>query len=251
MALEYQLQNGDIVEILTGRPDRGPSRDWLNVVGTAHARSKIRQWFKRQQREENAARGRELVAKELQRLGLPELSSIEPEALDAAAAELRVASVETLFAVVGYGGLSPHQVVGKFGLQVPEVETPQILGTPSSPPTAGVTVSGVGDLFTRIARCCNPVPGDSIVGFITRGRGLTVHRHTCPNVRSAAERERLIAVEWGATHQQVYSDYPARRVRGPAGVGAGRDDDCGRGQDQHCGLAGDDRERGGHLLCHG
>ncbi len=204
VALEYQLQNGDIVEILTGRPDRGPSRDWLNVVGTAHARSKIRQWFKRQQREENAARGRELVAKELQRLGLPELSSIEPEALAAAASELRVASVETLFAVVGYGGLSPHQVVSKFGLQVPEVETPQILGTPSSPPTAGVTVSGVGDLFTRIARCCNPVPGDSIVGFITRGRGLTVHRHNCPNVQSTAERERLIDVEWGATHQQVY-----------------------------------------------
>ena len=205
VALEYQLRNGDIVEILTGRTDRGPSRDWLNIVGTAHSRSKIRQWFKRQQREENAARGRELVARELQRLGLPELGSIEPEALAAAASELRVANVETLFAVVGYGGLSPHQVVSKFGLQVPEVETPQIVGAPSTPPTTGVTVAGVDDLLTRIARCCNPVPGDPIVGFITRGRGLTVHRRSCPNVQSTAERERLIDVAWGATHQQVYS----------------------------------------------
>jgi GTP pyrophosphokinase len=203
VSLDYQLKNGDIVEIITAKGPKGPSRDWLNpslgYVKTAHAREKIRQWFKRQQREENIARGRELLEKELARLGIDQVK------LEDLAAQHRFEKVDDFLAALGTGELSPQSVALR--LVAPHsVETAP--GT--HPPTAtvsgdgtGIQVMGVGGLFTRLAKCCHPVPGERIVGYITRGRGITVHREDCPNILAGVEKERLVPVDWGRT-QQVY-----------------------------------------------
>jgi GTP pyrophosphokinase len=195
--LNYQLQNGDVVEIIVSKTAKGPSRDWLNpelgYVHTSHARQKIRQWFKRQERAENVARGREMLLKELSRLGL-ELAQVEGDLVRA----FGLTDVEELFFRLGYGELSPHQVLTRIPhlLEPP----PQAPHRPRHQPlvsAAGVRVLGSGDLLTRLARCCQPMPGDPIVGYVSRGEGVSVHRTDCPNL-PALERERLVEVEWGA-----------------------------------------------------
>ena len=206
--LDYELKNGDMVEILTSKSSRGPSRDWLNLVKTAHAREKIRQWFKQQQRAQNIARGKELLDKELRRLGLGGLGAIPEEKLAEAAESLKLASVDLLLAAVGYGGVGPQTVIGRLGLreaaEAPMPELPEEAPAPSGAPAGGVNVMGVGDLLTRMATCCKPVPGDDIVGFITRGKGITVHRRDCRNVQREDEPERLVQVEWGRTGHHAY-----------------------------------------------
>ncbi|HEY8477097.1 MAG TPA: bifunctional (p)ppGpp synthetase/guanosine-3',5'-bis(diphosphate) 3'-pyrophosphohydrolase, partial [Chloroflexota bacterium] len=200
--LDYQLKNGDIVEIITAKGSRGPSRDWLNpalgYVKTAHAREKIRQWFRKQQREENIARGREQVEKELKRLGLDQLK------LEDVAAQFNYEKPEDFFLAVGYGDINPLQIAQK--LVAPSTDNqPHLVTTrPSDGVTGGVRVLGVGDLLTRLARCCNPVPGDAIVGYITRGKGVTVHRADCPSVAQEDEPERLVRVDWGRLEQEVF-----------------------------------------------
>jgi GTP diphosphokinase / guanosine-3',5'-bis(diphosphate) 3'-diphosphatase len=206
--LDYQLQNGDIIEILTSKTPKGPSRDWLNsnlnFVKTAHAKEKIRQWFRREQREENILRGRELVDKELARLGLTSVK------LDEIAELFRFERVDDLLAAVGCGEVSTQSIATKLitpeptaanlvsdGLLAPVQLAPPVLAK-------GVQVMGVGDLLSRIARCCNPVPGEPIIGYITRGSGVTVHRSTCPNVLAEDEPHRLVPVEWGRTPERVY-----------------------------------------------
>ena len=207
VALDYQLKNGDIVEILTSKTMKGPSRDWLNpslgFVKTAHAREKIRQWFKRQQREENVQRGRELVDKELARLGLDHVR------LEEVAELFRYERVDDLLAAIGCGEVTPQSIATKLMTpEPPSVETLLESEAQPTPPrvisTSGVQVMGVGDLLSQLARCCKPVPGDPIVGYITRGKGVTVHRADCPNILAEDERERLVEVEWGKVKEQVY-----------------------------------------------
>lgn len=206
--LDYELKNGDIVEILTSKSAHGPSRDWLSLVHTAHAREKIRQWFKQQQRAKNIARGREALDKELRRLGLGGLSAIPNEKLADVAEALKVPSVDLLLAAVGYGGIGTQTVTGRLGVRAPVELIPEVAG--QAPATSGanssgaVNVMGVGDLLTRMAVCCKPVPGDAIVGYITRGKGINVHRRDCPNVLAENEPERFVPVEWGRSGWQVY-----------------------------------------------
>ncbi|HZK67664.1 MAG TPA: bifunctional (p)ppGpp synthetase/guanosine-3',5'-bis(diphosphate) 3'-pyrophosphohydrolase [Chloroflexota bacterium] len=201
MALDYQLRNGEIVEIMTSKATRGPSRDWLNpnlnYIKTAHARDKIRQWFKRQQRDENIARGREMLEKELKRLGLDQTK------LDDIASAFKYDKLDDFLAAVGYGDINTHQVAQRLA-PPPEEEPIPTVAAPPVVDTRGIQVQGVGDLLTRLARCCNPVPGDSIVGFITRGKGVTVHRSDCSSVLNEDEPERLVSVEWGRTGQQTF-----------------------------------------------
>jgi len=204
--LDRPLQNGDIVEIITAKGSRGPSRDWLNpalgYVKTHHAREKIRQWFKRQQREENIARGWELVEKELKRLG------IEKTRLEDIAAAFRYEKLDDFLAAVGYGDINPQQIAVKLAPELVPQDgpvLPSLAPAPSPESTRGIRVLGVGDLLTRIARCCNPVPGDAIVGYITRGKGVTVHRVDCPSVSREDEKERLVPVDWGRTEQQLFT----------------------------------------------
>jgi len=193
--LNYQLQNGDVVEIITSKTSRGPSRDWLNphlgYVRTSHARQKIRQWFKRQERAENIARGREMLERELKRLGL-HLPDVEEEVLRAA----QVPTLEELCLRIGYGEMSTQQVALRLSHLIEPAPGPTAAPPAQRPTyTGGVRVLGTGDLLTRLARCCQPVPGDAIIGYITRGEGVTVHRQDCGNVL-ALERERLVEVEW-------------------------------------------------------
>jgi len=202
--LNAALHNGDIVEIITAKTTRGPSRDWLNpalgYLKTANAREKVRQWFRKQQREESITRGRELVEKELQRLGVAQAMS-----LDELTRMFRYERVDDFLAAVGYADLNTQQIATKLSAALAPAPAPPPTHAPiSDRPPRGLRVKGVTDLLTRLARCCSPVPGDAVVGFITRGRGITVHRADCPSVLREDERERLIDVDWGEMQQQVF-----------------------------------------------
>ncbi len=204
--LNHELQTADRVEILTTKIARGPSRDWMSFVKTASARQKIRQWFKRQNRDDNIARGRDLLDHELQRLDQRRFSEVNLELLGKVAVNLHYKSLEDLLAAIGYGAQSAHGVVARLGLRnQPDDGQLPAEAPPTRQPTPGVQVMGVGNLLTRIASCCSPVLGDPIVGYITRNRGVTVHRQDCPRIRSEVERERLVPVEWGKQgSQEVY-----------------------------------------------
>ncbi|MFN8522797.1 MAG: bifunctional (p)ppGpp synthetase/guanosine-3',5'-bis(diphosphate) 3'-pyrophosphohydrolase [Chloroflexota bacterium] len=203
VSLDYRLQNGDIVEIITSRGSKGPSRDWLNpnlgYVRTANAREKIRQWFRKQLRDESVARGREQLEKELKRL------SLDGVKFDDIATLYHYDKADDLFAAIGYGDIQPHQVAARIAGETRprDDETPQ-LKAPTTPASGGIRVLGVGDLLTRLAKCCTPVPGDQIVGYITRGKGVTVHRLDCTNVANEEDQERFVPVDWGRTEQQVF-----------------------------------------------
>ncbi len=194
--LQYHLQIGDMVEIITSKSVRGPSRDWLNenkgYLKTSHARSKVRQWFNRQERKASVQTGREVFTREIRRL---DTTMSEEEIADL----MGYASLDDFFAGLGNGSLSMRQVVGKLTDLVaePEEDEPTVVTLPE--PESGIEVLGVGDLLTRMARCCNPIGGHSIIGYITRGRGITVHRRTCPNIMRESESERLVEVDWGKT----------------------------------------------------
>ncbi|MBC7263090.1 MAG: bifunctional (p)ppGpp synthetase/guanosine-3',5'-bis(diphosphate) 3'-pyrophosphohydrolase [Chloroflexi bacterium] len=201
--LDYQLKSGEQVEIITAKRG-GPSRDWLNpnlgYIRTSRAREKVRQWFRRQERAESIAQGREILERELRRLGLEDRSFEEIARL------FKYTKVDNFLAAIGYGDIHPQQLASKI-LSLVE-EKPLVLPDEATLAlkTAGVQVTGVGDLLTRLAQCCNPVPGDPIVGYITRGKGITIHRHDCPNVRSLSDSERLISVSWGPAREV----YPVR-----------------------------------------
>ncbi|MGQ9573103.1 MAG: RelA/SpoT family protein [Dehalococcoidia bacterium] len=202
--LNYQLQNGDLVEIMTSKGSRGPSRDWLSpslgYIRTSHAREKVRQWFKKQERAENISRGRELVEKELRRLGVS-LSQMEDDILRI----FKYEELDDFLEAVGYGGISTHHMSLRLApLLQPLEEVPSLSAETAPPPTVfapSIRVLGTGDLLTRMARCCNPVPGDEIIGYVTRGEGVTVHRRDCYNILHQNEKERLVEVEWGRRGQ--------------------------------------------------
>jgi GTP pyrophosphokinase len=207
VSLTYPLQNGDVVEIVTSR-SRGPSRDWLNpnlgYVKTGHARTKVRQWFKRQEHDENVLRGREMAERELRRLNVT-LAAMLPDLLS----WFHFDNADEFFAAVGFGGVGLGQIAGRIVAHQHAAEREQALlspstvePTPESPPTGhAIRVMGTGDVLTLLARCCRPVPGDPIVGYVTRARGVTVHRSDCSNVTNSTEPERLVDAEWGERGQ--------------------------------------------------
>ena len=198
--LNYQLQNGDVVEIVSGKGSRGPSRDWLNTnlgyITTGHSREKIRQWFKKQERAENIERGREVIDKELRRLNLS-LAEHGAEILKI----FKYDSLDDFLAAIGFGGVSTAHMAMRLAPLIhkdDELEAPPPSGMPARrAQSQTVSVLGTGDLLTQMARCCSPVPGDRIVGYVTRSRGVTIHREDCYNVLHEDETERLVDVEWG------------------------------------------------------
>jgi GTP pyrophosphokinase len=188
-----ELKNGDVVEVISAKSGRGPSLDWLNpnlgYVRTSHAMTKIRQWFNKQTRAENMERGRQMLDKELRRLGI----KTEREVL---ASLFNFNSLDDFYAEVGSGSVTSNQIVLKLAAQEEKVkEAAPVVVTRSAP--SGVQVMGVGDLMTSLAQCCHPVPGDKIIGYITRSRGVTIHRADCHNIINEDEKERLIPVNWG------------------------------------------------------
>jgi guanosine-3',5'-bis(diphosphate) 3'-pyrophosphohydrolase len=203
VTLNHALQNGDVVEIMSSKSSRGPSRDWLNAdlgyLKTNHAKEKVRAWFKRRERVENIERGRELLEKELRRLGLS-LSEKQGELLKL----YHLDSTDDLFQKVGCGDLSLHQITSRLAAAMEAQQEPILPPAVASPRRAvpsTIRVLGQDDLLTSIARCCTPVPGDEIVGYVTRSRGVTIHRADCPNIVSGAEDERLVPVEWGRAEE--------------------------------------------------
>jgi guanosine-3',5'-bis(diphosphate) 3'-pyrophosphohydrolase len=193
--LDYQLKNGDVIEIVSSKSPRGPSLDWLNpnlgFVRTTHARTKIRQWFNKQEKADSIERGKQILDKELRRLGI----QTERQAL---AEMFNYQNLDDFIAAVGNGNITSHQIVLKLAAQEEKEEeevTAPVVPTQTVP--TSVRVLGVGDLMTSIAQCCHPVPGDKIIGYITRSRGVTIHRQDCHNVLNEDEKERLIPVEWG------------------------------------------------------
>ncbi|MFN2133148.1 MAG: RelA/SpoT family protein [Anaerolineae bacterium] len=211
VSLNHQLENGDQIEILTTKRG-GPSRDWLNpdlgYLRTARARQKVRQWFRRQAREQNIERGRELVEKELRRLSLEHLK-LE----DVARLFRKDENYDEFFSKVGAGDIQPSTIAAKLADTVVEEEDlalPPAYAPEGPTIDTSIRVMNVGNLLTNLARCCNPVPGDPIVGYVTRGRGVTIHRRDCPNILRTEEHERLIEVDWGT----VKKTYPVRvRIR--------------------------------------
>ena len=203
--LDYRLKNGDIVEIVTTKGEHGPSRDWMNVVRTSHAREKIRQWFKRKDRDENIVHGRESLERELRRLARTSISAVGADRIAEVGRALNHETLDDFYAAIGYGAVSAQSVVMKLGV----VDDGQSTLPPVAPPqdlvrTGGVRVKGVGDILIRYAKCCSPIPGDPIVGFITRGKGVTVHLQSCPTVINEREVGRLIDVEWESQATQTY-----------------------------------------------
>jgi GTP diphosphokinase / guanosine-3',5'-bis(diphosphate) 3'-diphosphatase len=204
--LDYKLQNGEMVKIMTSRAKVGPSRDWLmassGYVHTAQAREKIRQWFRRQQRDQNIAQGRDMLEKELKRLG------VEIKLEEIAKQFARYNRLDDFLAAIGYGAVSTQQIAQQVSALNPVEPTIALPPTEAAPRPAtassAIEVMGVGDLLTRLATCCKPVPGDEIIGYVTRGKGITVHRTDCPNVLKEPEQERLVPVSWGNTHTQSY-----------------------------------------------
>ncbi|MFN3762853.1 MAG: RelA/SpoT family protein, partial [Anaerolineae bacterium] len=195
--LDYVLKTGDQVEIITAKRG-GPSRDWLNpalgYVKTARARNKIRQWFRRQDREQNIASGRAILERELKRLGLGELSH------ETVAALFGYEKVDDFLAAIGSGDINSQQIAAKVveaqQQTQPEPELPPPAPLPA-PVSHEVHVLGTGGLLTRLARCCHPLPGEPIIGYVTQGHGITVHRRDCPNILNLRRPERLIEVTWG------------------------------------------------------
>jgi GTP pyrophosphokinase len=202
--LDHKLKNGQVVEISTSNDRLGPSRDWLRedlgFLTTASAKEKIRQWFRRQERGENVRLGREILDKELKRLGLEHLKDEEIHQHFP-----RYSKVEDMIAAIGYGAISPRLIASRIaetddrnGLLAPAPHVPK----PRAP--LRMDVMGVGDLLTTLATCCKPVSGDQIVGYVTRGRGITVHRADCPNISNLPDPERLIQVSWGSKPGETY-----------------------------------------------
>jgi GTP pyrophosphokinase len=195
--LDYELHTGEQVEILTAKQG-GPSRDWLNsnlgLVRTQRARSKIRAWFKKQDRDQNVSQGKEMLLHEIQRLGLPDLDDGGLKAL----ASHFDRSPEELYVALGCGDMSIGRVVNKL-METKDSDDVLVVVPASSEavPSEAVTVLGLKGLLTSMARCCNPTPGDEIIGYITRGHGATIHRQDCPNILRIQDRERLVKVSWG------------------------------------------------------
>ncbi|HXX37493.1 MAG TPA: bifunctional (p)ppGpp synthetase/guanosine-3',5'-bis(diphosphate) 3'-pyrophosphohydrolase [bacterium] len=203
--LSHALVSGDIVEIITSKASAGPSRDWLAFVQTSNARTKIRQWFKRERRDENIARGKELLEKELRRAGASSLAKLER--LREVAARFSLPNEEELYAALGNGDVSLlHVVQALRGEPAVEEEAPPPPSAPPPPTTArGIRVRGVDNVLMRFGRCCSPLPGDRVLGYITRGRGVSIHRADCPNIQFLrSQPERLLEVEWEASPDGTY-----------------------------------------------
>ena len=206
VALDYDLKNGEIVEILTAKAPHGPSRDWLNFVKSASAKERIRKWFKSQRREENVAKGRDLLEKELHRMHRVSLAELPEAKLVEMSGAHKYATVDDFLAAIGYGDLSPHAVVMKMAITTDgaagDLRTIPLIPNVQALPR--VLVRGEKGLLSKIAPCCQPVPGDAIVGYTTRGRGVTVHRADCINAVNAQDRERVVPVDWETEADHLY-----------------------------------------------
>lgn len=210
--IDYKIQNGDRIEILTSQNSKGPSRDWLNIVKSTQARNKINQWFKKEFKEENIVRGKEMLAAYCKTKSIVLSDLTKPKYMQVVQVKYGFRDWDAVLASIGHGGLKEGQVINRLLEEyekdhkaavtdetiierVSEASKNKVHVTKSK---SGIVVKGIDDMAVRFSRCCNPVPGDEIVGFVTRGRGMSIHRTDCVNIihLSEAERARLIDAEW-------------------------------------------------------
>jgi GTP pyrophosphokinase len=206
--IDEPLSNGDIIEVLTSKTSRGPSRDWLKIVKTSEASSKIKQWFKKERREENIVEGREALERELKHMGIPVAVLKSEEIISAAIKKLSFNSLDELCAGIGYGGVTSVRAANRIREEYSRLQKAGVVAIKDiiSEPgkirssKSGVIVEGVESCLVKFARCCTPVPGDGIIGFVTRGYGVSVHCAECPNVKnlknSPDTSERIVPVSW-------------------------------------------------------
>jgi GTP pyrophosphokinase len=213
VSLNHELESGDSVEIITSKGPAAPSRDWLHVVATPRARNKIRQWFARERREDALAQGKDALVRAMRKQGLPTDKITKSDLLQGIAGELKYPDLDAMHVAIGEGHLSPQSVTTRV-IRVFEPEQEDVAALeearprrPPRPRGRGVIVEGHDDLMVRLARCCTPVPGDRIVGFLTRGRGVSVHREDCPNAKAleTAGPERMTQVWWDARQQGTFT----------------------------------------------
>ena len=238
VTLDSQLHNGDIVEILTSKSSHGPSRDWIKICKSNEARNKIRQWFKRERRDENIANGRVSFESELKRAGYSIADITREDVLPRVLKKAQYGSLDDLYAAIGYGGISTAKAVGRIRDELVRIdreerEREQALKTPEDPTEqkvirvgsskelapllqqkvthakCGIIVEGIENCMVKFAKCCTPVPGDPVIGFVTKGFGVSVHRQDCPNAsperRMTTDKGRWLSVSWGTSEQDTYS----------------------------------------------
>lgn len=215
--IDHVLENGNIVEIITSANSKGPNIDWLKIAKSSNARNKIRQWLKKENKSENEEKGKSMLEKYIRRKGYDPQQIIKTQRINRVAKELKFPNVEDLYSSLGYGGTMLSKVLDllvKFYDEEKQAELKKLKeiknyehkpSKKKSENTGGISIKGVDNLLIRLAKCCNPVPGDNIVGFITKGRGVSVHRADCPNITSLPEEERarFIDVEWDIEKQQA------------------------------------------------
>ncbi|KPU44985.1 GTP pyrophosphokinase [Oxobacter pfennigii] len=218
--LDYKLRTGDIVEIQTTSSGRGPSRDWLKIVKSSQAKNKIMQWFKKQNREENASKGKEILEKEIKRQGYNYSDLAKQEWMEIVLKRFNVQQVDDLFSAIGYGGISPNQVITRLKDEynktvkqesndwraLEKAAQEKQAQKKKKESTAGVEVKGADNIMIRFSKCCSPVPGDEIVGYVTKGRGVSIHRKDCQNIieQLSQNDEKMIEVSWAKVHGTEY-----------------------------------------------
>lgn len=214
--LDYKLKNGDIVTILTSKQAAGPSRDWLNFVKTSQAKSRIKAWFKKEQRQYNIIKGREALESELKKHNLDAKEFLKEDKILEIGRKFNLQKVDDLYAAVGDGVISPNQIIGKIKEEyfkqkklddLLSVTQQRAKSQMKEKASTAVRVRGVTDVMARLSRCCNPLPGDEVIGYITRGKGVSVHRVDCPNVKAhlRSEANRMVEVEWVNAPSVVYN----------------------------------------------
>ena len=216
MPIITKLNNGDIIEIITTEGAKGPSRDWLKFVKSSSARNKIMQWFKKEDREENIEKGKDLLQKEIKRIGMHEEQLYKQEYIDAAIDRYKFGDINDMYASVGFGAVSAGKIISKLLYEYRkdheeeniEEKIEELVAkkkVPEKNVKSGVIVKGIDNCLVKFSKCCNPLPGDEIIGYITRGRGVSVHRKDCMNIKDLfQEEERIIDVEWSGEEKTRY-----------------------------------------------
>lgn len=216
MPIITKLNSGDIVEILTSDVPKGPSRDWLKFVKSSSAKTRINQWFKKEQREENIERGKEILEREIKKLGMKNVELLRPEWVQLILDKYKFNEIDDLYASIGFGGVSDKKVIARLLVEYRKEHEEEDLeqkiealaqAKPSrrKPSKSGIYVKGIENCLVKLSKCCNPLPGDEIVGYITRGRGVSVHRKDCVNVQELlGQEDRMIDVFWSEEAKASY-----------------------------------------------
>lgn len=217
MPIITPLKSGDIIEIITSDNSRGPSRDWLKFVKSTSAKNKIQNWFKKEQKSENIEKGKELIEKELKRIGFNHSDLFKTEYIDPMLSRYKYKTLDDMYSAVGFGANSPVKVISRMlqeyrkehneiDIEEKIEELSKIKQIKPKTSTSGVIVKGIDNCLVKLSKCCNPLPGDDIVGYITKGRGVSVHRKDCVNLKDLlSEESRMIDVEWYNENQVAYS----------------------------------------------